>query len=233
MTIPAKRDPRLQDMYTLYIGNKNYSSWSLRAWVLMKAFGVPFDERRITLYEPDSPKRVRVHSPSGRVPCLHDGSTIVWDSLAIAEYLAERHPGMWPAAAGARAWARSAAAEMHSGYGELRNAFGMNLRIHEKRRASPAVETDIARISELWREGRARFGGKGDFLCGAFGIVDAFYCPVACRFDSYGVALDDVSAAYERTLLALPAMREWAEGASRETEHIPMLDRTMAQAQQQ
>jgi glutathione S-transferase len=220
-------------MYTLYIGNKNYSSWSLRAWVLMKAFGIPFNEHRITLYEPDSSERIRIHSPSGRLPCLHDGSTVVWDTLAIAEYLAERHPGMWPAAAGARAWARSAAAEMHSGYSGLRNEFGMNLRIRERRKASPAVESDIARIGALWREGRERFGQDGDFLCGAFGVVDAFYCPVAFRFESYGVALDDVATAYQRALLALPAMREWAAGASRETEHIEMLDRTMAQAQQQ
>lgn len=220
-------------MYTLYIGNKNYSSWSLRAWVLMKAFGIPFNEHRITLYEPDSSERVRIHSPSGRLPCLHDGGTVVWDSFAIAEYLAERHPGMWPAAAGTRAWARSAAAEMHSGYSELRNEFGMNLRIREMRKASPAAESEIARIAALWREGRERFGQGGDFLCGAFGVVDAFYCPVAFRFESYGVVLDDVSATYHRALLALPAMREWAEGAARETEHIAMLDRTMAQAQQQ
>ncbi|MEP6998135.1 MAG: glutathione S-transferase family protein [Betaproteobacteria bacterium] len=220
-------------MLTLYIGNKNYSSWSLRAWVLMKAFGIAFHEQRITLYEADSPERIRVHSPSGRLPCLHDGSTIVWDTLSIAEYLAERHPGMWPADAGTRAWARSAAAEMHSGYSGLRNEFGMNLRIREKRKPSSAVATDIARIAALWREGRSRFGQGGDFLCGAFGIVDAFYCPVAYRFASYGVALDDVPAAYHQALLALPAMREWAAGASRETEHIPMLDRSIAQAQQQ
>lgn len=220
-------------MLTLYIGNKNYSSWSLRAWVLLRAFGIPFREQRITLYEPDSKERVRSYSPSGRLPCLHDGDTIVWDSLAIAEYLAERHPGMWPQAADARAWARCAAAEMHSGYGDLRNEFGMNLRIHEKRKPSPAVQSDIARITALWREGRARFGQAGDFLCGAFGIVDAFYCPVACRFASYGVALDDVPAAYHAALLAQPAMREWVDDASRETEHIAMFDRTMAQAQQQ
>jgi glutathione S-transferase len=122
---------------------------------------------------------------------------------------------------------------MHSGYSDLRSEFGMNLRILEKRIASPAVETDIARIAALWREGRQRFGRGGDYLCGSFGIVDAFYCPVAYRFASYGVELDDVSAAYHRALLALPAMREWADGASRETEHIPMLDRVMAQAQQQ
>ena len=219
-------------MYRLYIGNKNYSSWSLRAWVLMRAFGLPFEEQRITLYERDSSERIRAHSPSGRLPCLHDGGTIVWDSLAIAEYLAERHRGMWPGATDVRAWARSAAAEMHSGYSELRNEFGMNLRIHRKREASPAVERDIARISALWREGRERFGSDGEFLCGPFGIVDAFYCPVAFRFDSYGVALDPVPSAYQKALLALPAMREWAEAASRETEHIPMLDRTMVQQQQ-
>jgi glutathione S-transferase len=220
-------------MVTLYIGNKNYSSWSLRAWVLLKAFGIPFNEQRIPLYEADSSERIRVHSPSGRLPCLHDGSTVVWDSLSIAEYLAERHPGMWPAAADARAWARSASAEMHSGYGDLRNEFGMNLRVRETRKASPAVASDIMRILTLWREGRERFGQGGDFLGGAFGIVDAFYCPVAFRFASYGVALDGAARAYHQALLDLPAMREWAEGASRETEHIPMLDRMAAQAQQQ
>ena len=220
-------------MVTLYIGNKNYSSWSLRAWVLLKGFGIPFNEQRIPLYEPDSSERIRVHSPSGRLPCLHDGSTVVWESLSIAEYLAERHPGMWPAAAGARAWARSASAEMHSGYGDLRNEFGMNLRVRETRKASPAVASHIMRIATLWREGRERFGQGGDFLCGGFGIVDAFYCPVAFRFASYGVALDGAAGAYHQALLGLPAMREWAEGASRETEHIPMLDGMIAQAQQQ
>ncbi|MGH8800337.1 MAG: glutathione S-transferase, partial [Casimicrobiaceae bacterium] len=201
------------------------------AWVLMKAFGVPFREERIALYEPDSPARIRGRSPSAKLPCLHDDTTIVWDSLAIAEYLAERHPGMWPDAAAARAWARSAAAEMHSGYANLRNEFGMNLRVHEKRQGSPAVEADIARIATLWREGRERHGRGGDFLCGAFGIVDAFYCPVAFRFESYGVALDATCAQYHRTLLALPATREWAEGAARETEHIPALDRPAAAGQ--
>ena len=149
---------------------------------MLKAFGIPFNEQRIPLYEADSSERIRVHSPSGRLPCLHDGSTVVWDSLSIAEYLAERHPGMWPADRGARAWARSASAEMHSGFGDLRNEFGMNLRVRETRKASPAVASDIMRIVTLWREGRERFGEGGDFLCGAFGIVDAFYCPVAFRF---------------------------------------------------
>ena len=211
-------------MYTLYIGNKNYSSWSLRAWVLLKAFGVPFREERITLYEPDSSERARARSPSGRLPCLHDAATVVWDSLSIAEYLAERHAGMWPDDARARAWARSAAAEMHSGYADLRNEFGMNLRVKEMRKGSPAVAADVARITGLWREGRQHYGAAGAFLCGAFGIVDAFYCPVAFRFASYGVALDPLSGAYQQALLDLPAMREWAADAARETERIPRLD---------
>ncbi len=183
-------------MYTLYIGNKNYSSWSLRAWVLMKAFGIPFNEQRITLYEPDSPNgsasiRLRAGCPACTTAARSSG--IRWRSPSTWP---NGIPACGPLTAGARAWARSAAAEMHSGYSELRNEFGMNLRIREKRKASPAAESDIARIAALWREGRERFGRGGDFLCGAFGVVDAFYCPVAFRFDSYGVALDDVSAAY-------------------------------------
>ena len=220
----------MQAVYTLYIGNKNYSSWSLRAWVLLKAFDVPFREERITLYEPGSPERIRARSPSGRLPCLHDGATVVWDSLSIAEYLAERHAGMWPGDSRSRAWARSAAAEMHSGYSDLRNEFGMNLRVKEARKASPAVAADIARITGLWREGRERYGDGGEYLCGGFGIIDAFYCPVAFRFASYGVELDPVAGAYQQALLALPAMREWAADAARETERIPKLDQPGADA---
>jgi len=199
----------------------------------VRATGAPFDEKVVSLVANDQKGVYKEFSPSGLVPCLVDDDTVVWDSASIAEYLAERHPGMWPADGVTRAWARSATAEMHSGYSELRNEFGMNLRIRQTRKPSPAVASDIARIAALWREGRERFGRSGDFLCGAFGIVDAFYCPVAYRFDSYGVVLDGAAAAYHRALLDLPAMREWAEGASRETEHIPMLDSTMAQAQQQ
>jgi glutathione S-transferase len=210
----------------------------MRPWVLLTQFDIPFEEvmTRFDSFAPDSKFKASVAglSPAGKVPILvEDDGFAVWDTLAIAEYLAERHPGMWPADGVTRAWARSATAEMHSGYSELRNEFGMNLRIRQTRKPSPAVASDIARIAALWREGRERFGRSGDFLCGAFGIVDAFYCPVAYRFDSYGVVLDGAAAAYHRALLDLPAMREWAEGAARETEHIPMLDSTMAQAQQQ
>lgn len=220
-------------MYTLYIGNKNYSTWSLRSWVLMKTAGIPFREQRLALYEAESSARIRVHSPSAKVPCLHDGTVVVWDSMAIAEYLAERHPGLWPADSEARAWARSAAAEMHSGFSNLRNEFGMNLRLREKRIASPAVAAEIERITEIWRDGRDRFGEGGGFLCGSFGIVDAFYCPVAFRFQSYGVALTGECAAYHQHLITLPAMQEWLADAMRESEHIARFDAPAAQGQQQ
>jgi glutathione S-transferase len=220
-------------MYVLYIGNKNYSSWSVRPWVLMKTASIPFREERIPLYEAGSPERVREVSPSGKVPCLRDGDTVVWDSMSIAEYLAERHQGLWPAEAKARAWARSASAEMHSGFSNLRNDFGMNVRIRMKKSPSPAVAEEIARIVALWSDGRKRFGASGDFLCGAFGIVDAFWCPVAFRFQSYGVALEGVAGKYCQTLLALPAMREWAADAVREKERLAWLEPTDVQAQQQ
>lgn len=211
-------------MYTLIIGNKSYSSWSVRPWVLMKAAGIPFQEVRIPLYRADSVPRIREYSPSAKVPCLRDGTVVVWDSMAIAEYLAERHPGLWPAESEARAWARSASAEMHSGFANLRNEFGMNLRVRETRVPSREVSAEIGRIKELWQEGRSRFGGSGDFLCGSFGIVDAFYCPVAFRFQSYGVALEGDCAAYQRQLIELPAMREWYAQAMDEKERIAHLE---------
>ncbi len=220
-------------MYTLYIGNKNYSTWSLRAWVLMRGLGIAFAEKRILLYRPESPSRLRDVSPSGKVPCLHDGDVVVWDTLAIAEYLAERHRGVWPDDAGARAWSRSAAAEMHSGFASLREEMGMNVRLRTQKAPSPAVAADIARILALWVEGRERFGRRGEFLCGAFGAVDAFWCPVAFRFQSYGVPLAGIAAAYASALIELPAMREWASDAERETERIPGFDLPETQAQQQ
>src|SRR5574340_397400 len=218
-------------MYTLYIGNKNYSSWSLRAWVLMRGLSIPFAEKRIVLYRPGSPDRLREVSPSGKVPCLHDGDGVVWDTLAIAEYLAERHRGVWPDDAGTRAWARSVAAEMHSSFARLREEMGMNVRVRTRTQASPAVAADIARILALWVEGRQRFGSGGEFLCGAFGAVDAFWCPVAFRFQSYGVPLAGVAAAYAGALLELPVMRDWAAEAEREIERIADLDPVDVQAQ--
>jgi glutathione S-transferase len=219
-------------VYTLYIGNKNYSSWSLRAWALMRALAIPFEERRVVLYRPDSAARLREISPSGKVPCLHDGKVVVWDTLAIAEYLAERHPGVWPRDANARAWARSAAAEMHSGFAALREEMGMNVRLRTKKTPSAAVTANIERIQALWTEGRQRFGAAGEFLCGPFGAIDAVWCPVAFRFQSYGVVLAGVGAAYLRALLEHPAMSDWAADAEHEVERIPELDQVETQAQQ-
>jgi glutathione S-transferase len=217
-------------MLTLYIGSKHYSTWSLRAWVLMKTAGIPFREKVLPLYEHGASALLHDYSPSAKVPCLHDGQVVVWDSMAIAEYLAERHPALWPADVVARAWARSAAAEMHSGFSSLRNEFGMDLRRSETRIASPAVAADIERITEVWREGRRRFGAGGDFLCGSFGIVDAFYCPVAFRFRCYGVALAGECAEYQQRLIALPAMQEWLADAVRESEPVARVEPPAAHA---
>ena len=219
-------------MYTLYVGNKNYSSWSVRAWVLMRALGIPFVEKRVLLYRPGSAEQLREISPSGKVPCLHDGDVEVWDTLAIAEYLAERHRGVWPDDPQARAWARSVAAEMHSGFASLREEMSMNVRLRTKKSPSPKVASEIERIRTLWLEGRRRFGASGEFLCGAFGAVDAFWCPVAFRFRTYGVALSGAAASYLHALLELPAMRAWAADAETETERIPALDQVETQAQQ-
>jgi len=208
-------------MYELFIANKNYSSWSLRPWALMKGLKVPFEER-VHPFPGSEPGRTvfKKFSPSGKVPCLKDGKTTVWDSLAIAEYLAERHKGVWPTAAPARTWARSAAAEMHSGFSALRNICGMNCGVRVKlREVPPDLKVDIARLTELWNDGLKRFGGP--FLAGkTFGAVDAFFCPVAFRVQTYGLKLDAKSTAYVKTLLALPAMRAWYDAALKETWRI-------------
>jgi glutathione S-transferase len=203
-------------MYELYIGNKNYSSWSLRPWVLMKELDIPFTEHLVP-FSPTRREEYLKFSPSGKVPCLDDNGTVVWDSLAIAEYLAERYGRVWPLDPEARAWARCAAAEMHSGFSALRNECGMNcgLRI-ELAKKSPALHADIARIEELWTDGLKRFGGP--FLAGKrFTAADAFFCPVAFRAQTFGVLTEGEPAAYVARLLALPAMQDWYKGALAET----------------
>ncbi len=200
-------------MYELHIGNKNYSSWSLRPWVLLKQLGIPFEEK-LHRFGPDSQKGAfKTFSPSGRVPCLVDGSVAVWDSLAIVEYVAEDHEKVWPREGSVRAWGRSVCAEMHSGFQHLRNLHGMNVGVRvavEKR--SPALLADIARIEALWNEGLSKF--KGPFLLGAeFTAADAFFTPVAFRFQTYGVDVSGAAAEYWRRLLALPAMKEWERAA--------------------
>ncbi|MBS0226197.1 MAG: glutathione S-transferase family protein [Proteobacteria bacterium] len=194
-------------MLTLHIANKNYSSWSLRPWVLLKMLDIPFEERMHPFGELFS------FSPTRRVPCLNDGDITVWDSLAITEYLAEHHSEVWPRDVIARAWARSAAAEMHSGFAELRNICSMSCGQRVVLNTiSPALADDIARLDALWNEGLWRFGGP--FLAGKeFTAVDAFFAPVAFRIQTYGLKLGDAGAAYAQRLRELPAMRDWYAAA--------------------
>ncbi|PXW22323.1 glutathione S-transferase family protein [Paraburkholderia caballeronis] len=207
----------------LVIADKNYSSWSMRPWVLLKHFGIPFDETLIELDEPGTKAAILAHSASGKVPCLvTDDGFAVWDSLAIAETLAERHPqhAMWPRDPNARARARSVSAEMHSGFGALRGAMPMNIRTSKPGvGATPDVLADVARIDALWRECVAASGGP--FLFGDFTIADAMYAPVVMRFNSYRPALSAEAAAYAARVTALPAVAAWIEAARRETHVVP------------
>ncbi len=207
-------------MYTLYVGNKNYSSWSLRGWLAAKLSGAPFQEVPIGLTGSYNPAN-RAFSPTALVPALHDGETMVWDSLAIGEYLAERHGGLWPGDPVARAWARSISAEMHSGFSALRNDMTMCIRERvDVRPWSNEVKANIARIEEIWNESRRRFGGGGDFLCGEFTLADAFYAPVAFRFQTYDVRLSGEAGGVFARLLAHPFLREWEAASLAETEII-------------
>ncbi|CAN7628662.1 glutathione S-transferase family protein [Mesorhizobium sp. LjRoot246] len=204
-------------MYLLHIANKNYSSWSLRPWVLMRELDIPFEERLTPFPTGPSWELYRSFSPSGRVPCLIEDGWAVWDSLAIAEYLAERHHGVWPVEAKARAWARSAAAEMHSSFTALRDACPMSCGVRVKPfPMSDALKQDLFRLGDLWNDGLARFGGP--FLAGAhFTAVDAFFAPVAFRVQSYELSFEGAAAAYPGQLLDLPAMREWYAAGLAET----------------
>lgn len=216
-------------MYQLYIGNKNYSSWSLRPWLLMTELQIPFEEILVPFDDGGSWQKFRQFSPTGLVPCLVDGETTVWDSLAIAEYLYESTPSVWPEERGARAWARSAAAEMHSGFIALRDQCSMNCGVTvQLHHIDQALQKNIDRIEELWQQGLDRFGGP--FLAGpAFTAVDAFYAPVALRIDGYGLKLNPVCMDYCARLTALPGMEAWVEAALiepwREVEHDAELER--------
>ena len=208
-------------MYTLYIGNKNYSSWSLRPWILLTELSIPFEEQLVPFDDGGSWQKFRNFSPTGLVPCLHDGGTVVWESLAITEYVAEQHASVWPADAQARAWARSAACEMHAGFGALRNdcpmTVGLRIRLHEQ---SDALRKDLQRLDELWCQGLQRFGGP--FLGGAaFCAVDAFFCPVAFRLQTYGLALSADANVYKDRLLNLSGMQAWADAAVTEPYREP------------
>ncbi len=198
-------------MYELIIANKNYSSWSMRPWVLMRALQIPFAERLLLFHANSGAGDFRNFSPSGRVPCLLDGAVKVWDSLSIAEYLAERHGGVWPQDPVARAWARSAAAEMHAGFQALRSecsmSVGLRIRLH---RVSPALRADLTRLEALWTEGLQAHGGPW-LTGGQFTAVDAFFAPVATRVQTYGLALSQPAAQYVQQLLHFPPVVEWID----------------------
>jgi glutathione S-transferase len=205
---------------TIYLGNKNYASWSLRAWLALKRTGAEFDEVVIPLYQTGSRQTVMQYSPSGQVPALRHGDLTVWDSLAICEYLAERFPdtALWPRDPEARAMARAVCAEMHAGFAALRREMPMNIRSSfPGRPLTSEAQADINRIMTIWRDCRSRFGdGKGDFLFGSFTIADAMYAPVVTRFRTYKIDLEREAENYCAAVMGMPEMQEWAVAARNE-----------------
>jgi len=208
----------------LTLGNKLYSSWSLRAYILLKAFEIPFEETVIAMYKDDTKKRMLAFGPTGKVPVLSDGDTVVWESLAIMEYVADKFPDMeiWPRDPAARAHARAAASEMHAGFMGLRSSCPMNLtaRFQPKERGE-AVISDIARLSELWGEARERFSQNGPFLYGEFCAADAMFTPVVTRLDTYQLELHEGMRGYIDAVLSHPAFVAWKEEAFQEPWFLP------------
>lgn len=214
-------------MLEIVIGDKNYSSWSMRGWLALELTGAPYDEIVVPLDQPDTAERIRSFSPAGRVPVLREDGLVVWDSLAICEYLAERFPeaGLWPESRSARAIARSVSAEMHSGFQALRSSMPMNLRLRRAAAApAPDVAADVSRVRAIWR-GLLSGVREGEYLFGRFGIADVMYAPVVGRFRSYGVALDGPEAAYAEAVWRHPAVAKWVAAASAEERSIPKYDR--------
>jgi glutathione S-transferase len=202
---------------TLVIGNKTYSSWSLRAWILLKHLGLAFDEMVIPLDTPQTRELLEAQGPSGRVPVLHHGELQLWDSLAICEYAAELTGRGWPRDTAARAVARAVSAEMHSGFTTLRSLWPMNARARNRHNAVPAALTaDIERIDELWNDCRSRFGQSGPWLFGEYSVADAMYAPVVLRFNTYGARISPTARWYMATVLEDAALQEWLQGAKQE-----------------
>lgn len=210
---------RLMSNFTLVIGNKNFSSWSMRGWLAMKLTGAPFEEKQIWLDEDlDRSQRLQ-YSPVGKVPILQHGEVTVWDSLAIGEYLAEQFPdkGLWPRDSAARARARALCAEMHSGFAEIREKLPMNCRARKPAiDRGPGIAKEVDRLCQVWTETRAAFGSGGSYLFGDFCLADAFYAPVASRFTSYAIPLPDETAAYVDAVLAHPLVEAWVSAAESE-----------------
>jgi glutathione S-transferase len=207
----------------LIIGNKNYSSWSLRSWLLLKEAGIEFEEYRIALDVPDSAAEIARFSPSGRVPVLMLGEQPVWDTLAIAETVAERWPEkeLWPADAAARAHARSVSAEMHAEFSTLREAMPMNCRAMGRRVSLPdALTADIDRVLDIWSDCHRRYRSRGDWLFGRFGVADAMFAPVVLRFRTYGINLPESASNYPRRLLESESLQDWLLAAESEVEVI-------------
>jgi len=207
--------------FTLVIGNKNYSSWSLRPWMLLKHLQLPFDEQLIALSQPDSRARILRHSPAGRVPVLKHGSVTLWESIAIGEYLCELTGRGLPGERTARAQARTVSAEMHAGFGALRSQWPMNARATGRRTPLNAeLRADIERIDALWSDCRGRFGGHGPWLFGEYSLADAMYAPVALRFRSYGASVSAPAQAYLDTVLADAPLQQWLAAAALEPRSI-------------
>ena len=209
----------------IIIGNKNYSSWSLRAWLPLAKLEIDFEEVYIPLFSEGYKARILAHSPAGRVPIYIDGDLAIWDTLAIAEYLAEQHPQLWPADVAERAHARAIAAEMHAGFATLRELMPMNCRATGRRVASTdALSDDIARIQQIWEVCRQRHAQAGPWLFGTFTIADALYAPVVSRFHTYGVTCDALGTRYMQTVLGDPAMQKWFAAAREEKEVIEVVE---------
>lgn len=208
----------------LILGNKNYSSWSLRPWIAMRHAGLTFEEEVIPLYEPGSREKILHYSPAGKVPILVDGDMTIWESLAILEHLAEKFPkaALWPADAQARAHGRAISTEMHAGFGALRRHCPMNMRRRRRHLGlTPEVAEDVRRIEMIWTECRERFGGSGPFLLGPFSVADAMYAPVVSRFYSYDIGVAAAAEAYMATMMSLPAWKEWEAAGEREPWVMP------------